>query len=86
MDELVDVITALIALVPDEGWHTTERLMAAAWVLGVVLAVVRPWLAKRVPAGRARWWLDALDLVLHAISASSKRLADRPAPPAKVAK
>lgn len=83
MDELVTVINALLALVPEQHRAWVEALMALLWAAGPVLALLRWQLAKRVPAGQARWWLEAFDLVLQAITASSTPLAKRFAPPPK---
>lgn len=80
MDELVDVTVTVLSLVPAQYWGCVEHTLTACWVLGVILAAARPLLARWVPVGPARYWLDAFDSVLHVISASSKRLADRPAP------
>lgn len=52
------------------------------WLSGVALAGFR-WLAAKVPAGPMRSTLDAVDLLFHAATASSKKLADRTAPAPK---
>lgn len=83
MDDLVDAINALLSLVPEQHRAWVEAFMALAWALGGVLAVARPLLAKWLPAGRARWAIEQADKLLHALTASSARIADRPAPPPK---
>lgn len=84
MEGLVDAIDTLLAFVPERHRAWVEAAMALLWALGGLLAVARPLLARWVPSGPGRYWLDAVDSILHAASASSKRLADRPAPPPKV--
>jgi hypothetical protein len=83
MEDLVTAINALLAMLPEKHRAWVEALMALLWAAGPVLALVRWQLAKRVPAGQARWWLEAFDMLLQAITASSTPLAKRFAPPPK---
>jgi len=79
MDDLVTAINTLLALVPEQHRAWVEALMALLYALGLFLAAVRPLLA-RVPAGGARWWVDAVDIALHVAAGNSKPTASRPAP------
>lgn len=83
MDELVDAINTLLSLVPERHRAWVEAGMALAWLLGGFLAAARPLLARYVPPGRTRWVIEQADKLLHALTASSARIADRPAPAAK---
>jgi hypothetical protein len=80
MDELVTAINTLLALVPEQHRAWVEALMALLWASGPLLALLRWQLAKRVPVGQARWWLEALDMVAQFITASSTPIAKRHAP------
>jgi hypothetical protein len=53
-------------------WLGSAALAGARWVAG-----------KYVPAGNLRSTLDAIDLIAHVVTASSRRLGDRPAPAPK---
>jgi hypothetical protein len=74
MQELVKVWQSI----PEEA-----RGALLMWLSGVVLAGLRWAAGKWVPAGNLRSTLDALDLLAHFATASSRRLADRPAPAPK---
>ena len=80
MDELVNVIDTLLALVPERHRPWVEALMALLYALGGVWAVVRWVIAKKLPAGAQPGWLDAIDTLMQAVTASSSRLSTRPLP------
>jgi len=71
------------ALLLPEHWIPGVRLalevIAAA---SVFLAALRPWLAK-VPAGPARYWVDAIDRILNFIAVNSRPTGERVALPPK---
>lgn len=53
------------------------------WAVGVATAGARWLIARYVPAGNARAWIDGLDNLLQIALGNSKRLADRAAKPPK---
>lgn len=80
MDELVNVINTLLAVVPEQHRPWVEAGMALLYALSGVWAAVRWVLAKNLPAGAQPGWLDAVDTLMQAITASSSRLSTRPPP------
>lgn len=78
MDEAqLDAITQLVALLPQTSvGHVMTYLYAAS----VVLAVLRWTLNRYLPPGPLRSWIEAIDLLAHYATASSRALKDRIAP------
>ena len=70
----IDAIAQLLVLLPE---HYVVNVMAALWVLGPLLHLVRAGLAKWAPAFSNHPAVVALDRALHFLAANSRRLEER---------
>jgi hypothetical protein len=72
-----EAITQLIALLP-QTW--VGHVMVYLYVASGILGVLRWALNRYLPPGPLRSWIEALDLIAHYATLSSRALKDRVAP------
>jgi hypothetical protein len=72
----------ILAFVPEQFRPWLEAFALVVTALSALLVALRPLLAK-VPAGPARFWLDALDKWLGILAMNTRPLTERVALPPK---
>jgi hypothetical protein len=77
MEDPAPVIDALLWFVPEQYRPVVEALMALMSALSLLLAAVRPVMARLAPRLSNSAWVVLLDRLLNSLAGNSKRLEVR---------